>query len=120
MNTQVNSAGRVLDVLEFIASQNKPMLLRDITNELAIPKSSAPMLFSTLSSQGYLTGSATSGFTARQWAPLLLCYSDPATVNEYLDSVELEPLTSKTITCKKAIMRRLRQVTGRGVPSSTI
>lgn len=62
MNTQVKSAGRVLDVLEFIASQDRPIFLRDVTAALAIPKSSAHMLLSTLCSRGYLIGSAGSGF----------------------------------------------------------
>ncbi|MGI9522997.1 MAG: IclR family transcriptional regulator [Hyphomicrobiaceae bacterium] len=188
MNTQVKSAVRVLDVLEFIASQNKPMFLRDITTALAIPKSSAHMLLSTLSTRGYVTGTATSGFrlaselaaspgwvgghlrlASRQAQPimdalandlqetvalgvqksdfdvrvvmyknspvdvrydmtdtvvlpgycsamgyLLLAYSDPATVGDYLDSIALEAFTSKTVTCKKSIMRRLRQVAARG------
>ncbi|MGI9476075.1 MAG: IclR family transcriptional regulator [Hyphomicrobiaceae bacterium] len=188
MNTQVKSAGRVLDVLEFIASHDKPMFLRDITSALAIPKSSAHMLLSTLCARGYVTGSANSGFklagelaespgwvgghlrlVTRQAQPvmnelanalmetaalgvlksnfdvrvvmyknspvevrydmtdtaelpgycsamgyLLLAYSDPSAVRDYLDGIDIEPLTSKTVICKKAIMRRLRRVAARG------
>ncbi|MGI9409054.1 MAG: IclR family transcriptional regulator [Hyphomicrobiaceae bacterium] len=188
MNTQVKSAGRVLDVLEFIASQDKPMYLRDITHALAIPKSSAHMLLSTLCLRGYVTGSANSGFklagelaaspgwvgghlrhvtrlaqpvmarladelqetaalgvlkpnfdvrvVAYKNSPvevrydmtdtaelpgycsamgyLLLAYSEPAAVTNYLNTVEIKSFTSKTVTCKKAIKRRLRQVAARG------
>ena len=45
---------------------------------------------------------------------LLLAYSEPAAVREYLDAVEIRSFTSKTVTCKKAIERRLSRVAARG------
>ena len=45
---------------------------------------------------------------------LLLAYSEPAAVSDYLDSVEITPFTPKTVTCKEAIKRRLRRVAARG------
>jgi IclR family acetate operon transcriptional repressor len=52
----VKSALRVLEVLEHLAAAPEPVGVSEISRELAIPKSSAFMLLSTLESRGYVEG----------------------------------------------------------------
>lgn len=53
MNTEVKSAGRILEVLELLARASEPLTLRQIVAELGYPKSSAFNLLQTLVSRGY-------------------------------------------------------------------
>lgn len=54
MNKMVKSAARVLDILELFATEPKSLALRDISNRLGIPKSSAHMLLATLEKRAYI------------------------------------------------------------------
>lgn len=53
MNTEVKSAARMLDLLEYLAGCAEPVKLKDITATLGFPKSSAHALAQTLVSRGY-------------------------------------------------------------------
>ncbi|MFN4176695.1 IclR family transcriptional regulator [Phenylobacterium sp.] len=59
MTDNVLSAGRVLDLLEFIAQAPEAVSLRDATHALAAPKSSTLMLLRTLVNRGYVQRDAT-------------------------------------------------------------
>ena len=54
MNTTVKSAERVLDILEMFSLRDEVLGLRDVADDLGIPKSSASMLLRTLEMRGYL------------------------------------------------------------------
>jgi DNA-binding IclR family transcriptional regulator len=58
MNVDVKSATRVLDLLEFLSSQQAPVRLREIVQTLSFPKSSAHGLLMTLVSRGYVVKNA--------------------------------------------------------------
>lgn len=53
MNSEVKSAGRILEVLELLARATEPLTLRQVVAELGYPKSSAFNLLQTLVSRGY-------------------------------------------------------------------
>ena len=53
--TGVKSAGRVLDILEWVALRPEPTSLQHVVNHFKFPKSSALALMSTLVDRGYLT-----------------------------------------------------------------
>jgi DNA-binding IclR family transcriptional regulator len=53
MNSEVKSAARILDLVEFLAGCAEPVALKQITAELGFPKSSAHALAQTLVSRGY-------------------------------------------------------------------
>jgi IclR family acetate operon transcriptional repressor len=50
----VKSAGRVLDLLEFLAVTSEPAGVSEIARRLGMPKSSAFMLLATVESRGYI------------------------------------------------------------------
>ncbi len=54
MNTDVKSAGRILDMLEIFASTTETMGVSRVAEKLDIPKSSAQALLATLAGRGYL------------------------------------------------------------------
>jgi DNA-binding IclR family transcriptional regulator len=54
MNIQVKSAGRVLDVLELFSQELEPLGVSEVSRRLALPKSSAHGLLTTLAMRGYL------------------------------------------------------------------
>lgn len=53
MNTEVKSAARMLDLLEYLAGCPEPVRLKEIVAALGFPKSSAHALAQTLVSRGY-------------------------------------------------------------------
>ena len=53
MNSEVKSAGRVLELIELLARCPAPLALKDVVASLAIPKSSAHGLLQTLVTRGY-------------------------------------------------------------------
>jgi DNA-binding IclR family transcriptional regulator len=53
MNTEVKSAARILDLLEYLAGCAEPVKLKEIVAALGFPKSSAHALAQTLVSRGY-------------------------------------------------------------------
>lgn len=59
MNTEVKSAARMLDLLEYLAGCSDPVKLKDIVAALGFPKSSAHALAQTLVSRGYAIQDAT-------------------------------------------------------------
>ncbi|MBP1842870.1 DNA-binding IclR family transcriptional regulator [Rhizobium petrolearium] len=58
MNFEVKSAGRVLDLLEYMASQREAVPLAQIVRDLEFPKSSAHGLVQTLAARGHLVQDA--------------------------------------------------------------
>ena len=54
MNIEVKSAGRVLDVLELFSQELEPLGVSEVSRRLALPKSSAHGLLTTLAARGYL------------------------------------------------------------------
>lgn len=54
MNSEIKSAGRILDLLEYMAAQREAVSLAQITGDLELPKSSAHGLVQTLVSRGHL------------------------------------------------------------------
>jgi DNA-binding IclR family transcriptional regulator len=54
MNSEVKSAGRVLDVLELFSASAGALGVTDVARKLDIPKSSAQGLLTTLAGRGYL------------------------------------------------------------------
>jgi DNA-binding IclR family transcriptional regulator len=58
MNSEVKSAGRILDLLEYMASQREAVPLSQIVRELALPKSSAHGLVQTLAARGHVVQDA--------------------------------------------------------------
>jgi IclR family acetate operon transcriptional repressor len=54
VNDQVKSAARVLDVLELFSTSEGTLGVTEVARKLAIPKSSAQGLLTTLASRGYL------------------------------------------------------------------
>jgi DNA-binding IclR family transcriptional regulator len=54
MNTEVKSAVRVLELLEFLSRANAPVALKDVVAGLGFPKSSAHALLQTLVLRGYV------------------------------------------------------------------
>lgn len=59
MNTEVKSAARILDMLEYLAGCSEPVKLKEIVAALGLPKSSAHALAQTLVSRGYAVQDAT-------------------------------------------------------------
>lgn len=57
----MKSAARVLDILEFVGRNEKPLALSEISVALGLPKSSTYLLLQTLVHRGYLEGPSNSG-----------------------------------------------------------
>lgn len=55
MNSEVKSAGRILDMLDYLAECREPVRLSDIIAGLGLPKSSAHGLMQTLVVRGHVT-----------------------------------------------------------------
>lgn len=53
MNLEVKSAGRILEVLEFLAQAVEPVALKEVALELGFPRSSTHGLLQTLVGRGY-------------------------------------------------------------------
>jgi DNA-binding IclR family transcriptional regulator len=54
MNSEVKSAGRILDILEYLSGLREPVQLSQLVRDLALPKSSAHGLVQTLASRGHV------------------------------------------------------------------
>ncbi|MGK9052881.1 IclR family transcriptional regulator [Neorhizobium petrolearium] len=54
MNSEIKSAGRILDLLEYMASQREAVALAQIIRDLGFPKSSAHGLIQTLAGRGHV------------------------------------------------------------------
>ncbi|MBS9719679.1 IclR family transcriptional regulator [Tianweitania sp. BSSL-BM11] len=54
MNSEVKSAGRILDLLDYLSQRRDPVTLSQITRDLGFPKSSAHGLLQTLTARGHL------------------------------------------------------------------
>jgi DNA-binding IclR family transcriptional regulator len=54
MNSEIKSAGRILDLLEYLATQRDAVSLADIVASLSFPKSSAHGLVQTLVARGHV------------------------------------------------------------------
>jgi DNA-binding IclR family transcriptional regulator len=53
MNTDVKSAGRILDILELLARATEPVSLKEVAADLSFPRSSTHGLLQTLVGRGY-------------------------------------------------------------------
>jgi IclR family pca regulon transcriptional regulator len=58
MNSEVKSAGRVLDILEYMAGLREAAPLSKIVRDLSLPKSSAHGLIQTLAARGHVVQDA--------------------------------------------------------------
>ncbi|AYG62806.1 IclR family transcriptional regulator [Rhizobium jaguaris] len=58
MNSEVKSAGRILDILEYMAERREAVALSQIIRDLTLPKSSAHGLIQTLTARGHLVQDA--------------------------------------------------------------
>jgi len=58
MNSEVKSAGRILDILEYMAERREAVALSQIARDLTLPKSSAHGLIQTLAARGHLVQDA--------------------------------------------------------------
>jgi DNA-binding IclR family transcriptional regulator len=58
MNSEVKSAGRILDLLEYLSRRQEPVTLSRIVHDLGFPKSSAHALLQTLAARGHLAQDA--------------------------------------------------------------
>jgi len=54
MNSEIKSAGRILDLLEYMASRREAVPLAQIVRDLSFPKSSAHGLVQTLAARGHV------------------------------------------------------------------
>ncbi|MBP1849241.1 IclR family transcriptional regulator [Rhizobium halophytocola] len=54
MNSEVKSAGRILDLIEYLAARREAVALAQIIRDLQLPKSSAHALIQTLAARGHL------------------------------------------------------------------
>jgi IclR family transcriptional regulator, pca regulon regulatory protein len=54
MNSEVKSAGRILDLLEYMSAQREAVPLSQIVRDLSFPKSSAHGLIQTLAARGHV------------------------------------------------------------------
>ena len=54
MNSEVKSAGRILDLIAYLAERREPVALTQIVADLGIPKSSAHGLVQTLAARGHV------------------------------------------------------------------
>ncbi|WP_183664412.1 IclR family transcriptional regulator [Phyllobacterium trifolii] len=55
MNSEVKSAGRILDILEYMSSCREPIPLSKIVSDLSLPKSSTHGLVQTLAARGHVS-----------------------------------------------------------------
>ena len=55
MNSEVKSAGRILDILEYMSDCREPIPLARIIRDLSLPKSSAHGLVQTLVARGHVS-----------------------------------------------------------------
>ena len=55
MNSEVKSAGRILDLLEYLSQRREAVSLSQIIRDLGFPKSSAHGLLQTLTARGHVT-----------------------------------------------------------------
>lgn len=63
MNSEVKSAGRILDLLDYLSQRREAVSLSQIIRDLGFPKSSAHGLLQTLTARGHLTQDATGRYT---------------------------------------------------------
>lgn len=105
MNPEIKSAGRVLDILEYLAKCRTPVRLSQITADLSLPKSSAHGLMQTLVMRGHV-GRNTAGAYALVASAR---HGFPFTPHE-------EPL----VVMAMPVMEKLRDDTGETVILSTL
>lgn len=100
MNTEVKSAARVLDLLEYLAGCAEPVKLKEIVAALGFPKSSAHALAQTLVSRGYAIQDATERYVL---------------VHASRHQSAARALEARLLSAAHPIMERLREDTGETV-----
>jgi DNA-binding IclR family transcriptional regulator len=105
MNSEVKSAGRILDILEYLAGRREPVALSRIVAELDLPKSSAHALIQTLAGRGHIVQNAGGHYMLVEAGR----HGFPFRRHE-------EPLVQKAMP----LMERLRDASGETVLLSTI
>ena len=105
MNSEVKSAGRILDILEYLAGLREPVALARIIADLGLPKSSAHALIQTLAGRGHIVQNASGHYVLVESSR----HGFPFRRHE-------EPLVVKAMP----LMERLRDASGETVLLSTI
>ena len=105
MNSEVKSAGRVLDLLEFLAASREPVSFGELVSALAFPKSSAHALLQTLIGRGHVAQDRDGRYLLAESSR----HGFPFRPSE-------EPLVARAMP----IMQRLRDASGETVLLSTM
>jgi len=105
MNSEIKSAARVLDLLEYLAARRAPVRLSQIVDDLALPKSSAHGLVQTLVMRGHVVRNAAGAYALVE----SVRHGFPFTRQE-------EPL----VVTAMPVMEKLRDETGETVILSTL
>lgn len=104
MNSEVKSAGRILDLLDYLSRRREPVSLSQITRDLSLPKSSAHGLLQTLAARGHLMQDASGRYVLVETS-----HGFPFRQHE-------EPL----VVTARPFMERLRDQSGETVLLSTM
>lgn len=105
MNCEIKSAGRVLDLLEYLANCRTPVRLSQIVADLSLPKSSAHGLVQTLVMRGHVSRNAAGAYALVE----SVRHGFPFTRQE-------EPL----VVTAMPVMEKLRDETGETVILGTL
>lgn len=105
MNSEVKSAGRILDILEYLTGLREPVALSRIVSDLSLPKSSAHALIQTLAGRGHIVQDSAGRYMLVEASR----HGFPFRRHE-------EPLVMKAMP----LMEKLRDASGETVMLSTI
>ena len=105
MNSEIKSAGRVLDLLEYLANCRAPVRLSQIVADLSLPKSSAHGLMQTLVMRGHVARNAAGAYALVE-----------SVRHGFPFSRQEEPL----VVVAMPVMEKLRDDTGETVILSTL
>jgi DNA-binding IclR family transcriptional regulator len=105
MNSEVKSAGRILDLIEYLAGCTEPVALKQIVADLGYPKSSTHALTQTLVARGY----AVQDITERYLLVRGSRHGSPA-----------RALEARLVSAAHPIMQELRDLSGETVLLSVL
>ncbi|MCW4115881.1 IclR family transcriptional regulator [Aurantimonas sp. MSK8Z-1] len=105
MNSEVKSAGRILDLLELLAESREAVSFTRITSALSLPKSSAHALLQTLIGRGHVVQDADGRYLL---------------VEASRHGFPFRPIEEPLVAKAMPIMQRLRDASGETVLISTM
>lgn len=105
MNSEIKSAGRILDLLEYLASRREAVALSQLTRDLSLPKSSAHGLVQTLVARGHVVRDNAGRYML---------------VEASRHGFPFRPHEAPLVTASMPVMDRLRDETGETVLISTM